>query len=354
MEKALALARKGYPAPNPYVGAVLVKKGQIIGEGYHSQRGKAHAEVEALNHTTQDPGGSNLYVTLEPCSYEDDSKLTPSCTKLIIQKGIQKVIIASLDPNPRVAGQGVKSLREQGIEVEVGLMSKEESLLNRAYHYYRHRQTPWVHIKQAVTLEGYIATSPPARTALSGDQALRRIHKLRASHQAILVGGNTVILDNPCLDNRSGDGPSPLKIILEGHKDLPLTLKVFQEVRPHSLLLIAREPRAYHSPLEKLGIDILYHQSEDLSGLLNVLGKRGIISLLVEAGTKLASSLWRESLVNELTLIQSPFTLGQGTPFLKEDVPLDLRSSWMVNPPELWGQDCLMNWIHKDSLCLQA
>ncbi|MDD5492289.1 MAG: bifunctional diaminohydroxyphosphoribosylaminopyrimidine deaminase/5-amino-6-(5-phosphoribosylamino)uracil reductase RibD, partial [bacterium] len=222
MKLALQLAEKGKGKvfPNPMVGAVLVKNGKIISQGYHRYFGGAHAEVEAINNATQPVAGADLYVALEPCAHYGK---TPPCTEAIIKAGIKNVYIAMLDPNPLVAGKGIKKLRQHHIPVIAGITTEKAALLNREYiHYIKHKR-PYVIMKWAMSLDGKIATRTGDSKWISNEQARKYAHSLRANVEAIIIGINTVLKDDPSLTVRGITGAkNPVRIILDHHLRIPL------------------------------------------------------------------------------------------------------------------------------------
>ncbi|MBI9102681.1 MAG: bifunctional diaminohydroxyphosphoribosylaminopyrimidine deaminase/5-amino-6-(5-phosphoribosylamino)uracil reductase RibD [Spirochaetales bacterium] len=336
MSRAISLAARGHPSPNPKVGAVIYKDGRVIGEGFHRKKGEAHAEVEALAACSEDPSGSVLVVTLEPCCHSGKEKLTPPCTDAIIFGNITTVVVGSLDPNPLVSGRGVERLRKAGIRVIVGVMQDECLDLN--LHYIHHRRTgrPFVHLKMAQTLDGF-AAFPGGGGAITGEVVRREVHLLRADYQAVLVGSGTVRQDKPQLNVRAvfrtGSESNvtytnPIKIILNSGLDLDPEVSTFSS--PDTVWIIGGEDKSK----EKLGVwqeagipvILLPLNSDgriDLPVFLEVLGQRGIISLLVEGGPQLAKSFLDESLVDEFSLYLSPRYLGAGLPVITKDSSLD-------------------------------
>ncbi|HAA43310.1 MAG TPA: bifunctional diaminohydroxyphosphoribosylaminopyrimidine deaminase/5-amino-6-(5-phosphoribosylamino)uracil reductase RibD, partial [Ruminiclostridium sp.] len=228
MKRAIELAKKGWGRtnPNPLVGAVIVKDGKIISEGFHEVVGGSHAEVCAINNADTSVAGSTMYVNLEPCSHYGR---TPPCVKAIIEAGIKKVVVAMIDPNPKVSGKGVNILKEAGVEVEVGVMEKEAKALNEIFINYVVNKKPFVIMKTAMTLDGKIATFTGSSKWITGTEARRYVHIIRDRVSAIMVGSNTVIKDNPFLTTRleNKEGKDPVRIIVDGKGIVPEDSNVF-------------------------------------------------------------------------------------------------------------------------------
>lgn len=226
MQTALSLAKTivEQTNPNPPVGAVIVKDGQTVGMGAHLKAGEAHAEVHALGMAGERTKGATLYVTLEPCSHFGR---TPPCANLIIEKGVDRVVIATLDPNNKVTGKGVEKLRNSGIQVDVGILAKEAHTLNKQFFHYIRAQTPFVTLKSAMSLDGKIATVTGESRWITGEEARKDAHYYRHTHDAILVGVNTVLKDKPHLTTRLPlGGKNPIRIILDTHLHTPLEANV--------------------------------------------------------------------------------------------------------------------------------
>jgi diaminohydroxyphosphoribosylaminopyrimidine deaminase/5-amino-6-(5-phosphoribosylamino)uracil reductase len=286
MRRALRLAEqaKGWTKPNPMVGAILIKAGKRIGEGYHTRYGAAHAEIEALKNAQESARGATLYVTLEPCCHQGK---TPPCTEAVIKSGIKKVVIATKDPSQKVNGQGIKALQEAGIEVEVGLLENEARELNRFFFTYHEKGRPYITLKAALSLDGKIAVAPGQRTVLTAMPAQRYLHSLRHEHEAILVGAGTVLTDNPHLGVRHIEGQDPLRIVLTGARKLPKDLQIF---RDENVLLLP---------------------DKNIKEVLNVLYEKGISSVLIEGGQKVFEAFIKAKVVDEMILFLAPTFLGK-------------------------------------------
>lgn len=313
MRRALRLAEKarGWTLPNPLVGAVLVKDGKRIGEGYHTKFGAAHAEVEALKSCSESAEGATLYVTLEPCCHQGK---TGPCTKAVIESGVAKVVVASLDPSDKVNGKGVAELREAGVEVELGLLKEEAEELNREFYTFHKKKRPFVTLKVALSLDGKIAATPGEETAITGAAAKKQVHLLRHEHQAILVGAGTVLADDPHLGVREVEGRDPLRIILKGKRKLPKDAQVFRDE------------------------NFLVLENQSVSELMETLYEKGILSILVEGGHEVFTSFLEEKLLDELHIFQAPILLGKkALPFaeLPEELPFRLKKSHQLGQ-DLW------------------
>jgi diaminohydroxyphosphoribosylaminopyrimidine deaminase/5-amino-6-(5-phosphoribosylamino)uracil reductase len=319
MRQALRLARRGLgkTSPNPMVGAVIVKEDRIIGQGYHRSFGGDHAEVDALKNAKEDVRGATLYVTLEPCRHWGK---TPPCTDAILKSKIVKVVIGMLDPFPEMRGKSVALLNQQGIETVVGVLETECRSLNEAYLKYTTTGLPYVTVKFAQTLDGRIATAPGSSRWISSPASLKLAHKLRATHDAILVGVQTVLVDNPELTTRLVKGRNPVRVILDSKLRIPLDAKVLSN-QSAARTLVAATPaadKAKLASLKRMGIEVLTVPPDkdgrvDLKQLLKTLGERQISSLLVEGGGAVITSFLRLNLVDKLVAIIAPKILGKGT-----------------------------------------
>ncbi|MFC1917832.1 bifunctional diaminohydroxyphosphoribosylaminopyrimidine deaminase/5-amino-6-(5-phosphoribosylamino)uracil reductase RibD [Chloroflexota bacterium] len=318
MKLALRLARRGLgrTSPNPMVGAVIVKDNRIIGEGYHRYFGGKHAEINAIEQAGEDVAGATIYVTLEPCSHYGK---TPPCVDAVIKHQLGRVVIGVLDPNPLVSGKSVKMLKEQGIAVTVGVLETDCRELNEAHFKYMSTRLPLVTLKFAQTLDGRIATATGSSRGLSSADAQRFVHRLRTVNDAIMVGVDTVIADDPRLTTRLVKGRSPLRIILDSRLRTPRQAKVLtdQEIAP---TLIATTDKADSKKLAKihaLGMETITIKQNpqgelDLPQILEELGRRGISSVLVEGGAKVITSFLREKLADKLVVIIAPKIMGKG------------------------------------------
>jgi len=314
MRLALALAEKGRGNvnPNPMVGAILVKNGVIIGQGYHEKYGDNHAEVNAFKTAGEDTCGATLYVTLEPCSHYGK---TPPCVDKIIEKKIKRVVIGSLDPNPLVAGRGVKKLRDAGIEVNIGILEDECIKLNEIFMKYISTKKPFIILKTAMSLDGKIATSCGESKWITGEAARKDVHNLRRNLMGIMVGVNTVIKDNPELTCRIECGRNPIRIILDSSLRIPLDSKVITDKKARTIIVTTE--KAKKDKLDILsysGIEVVTTSSKNgqvnLKELMIKLGEMNIDSILLEGGGTLNFSALKEEIVDKVQTYISPKFIG--------------------------------------------
>lgn len=310
IDETLKLAKKamGWTNPNPMVGAVIVKDGQIIAWGYHRRVGLPHAEIEALKATKTSMKGATLYVNLEPCTHYGR---TPPCVDAIIQAGIRRVVCSTPDPNPKVHGHGIAKLKRAGITVSVGLREKESRVLNEAFFTFHEKKRPFIAIKFAASLDGKIATHTGDSKWITSEKARLFARRIRSKYQAILVGINTVMRDNPHLGVRSPGKKDPVRIILDSNLQIPLNSQV---LRDNNVLVVttARASKNKQEQLKRQGIPILAFESEKISlkELLSSLQDKEIISILVEGGGKILGSFVDEKLVDKLYVFCAPTLIG--------------------------------------------
>jgi diaminohydroxyphosphoribosylaminopyrimidine deaminase / 5-amino-6-(5-phosphoribosylamino)uracil reductase len=333
MQTALRLARRGLgkTSPNPMVGAVIVKDGRIIAQGYHHAFGKDHAEVDALKHATENVTGATMYVTLEPCRHFGK---TPPCTTAIIESGIARVVIGMADPDPRMKGESFKLLNSQGIETKVGVLEDDCRALNEKYIKHRLTGLPWVTMKFAQTLDGRIASSNGLSRWIASPPSLKLAHKLRAEHDAILAGINNVLVDNPELTLRLVKGRSPTRIILDSRLRIPLDAKVLtsQKTARTIVATTTAAPKEKIAALKKIGIEVLIIPADiggrvDLKKLLKTLGKRDISSVLVEGGGETYTGFLRLGLVDKIVGIIAPKILGKGLDTIRDLYITDINKA---------------------------
>lgn len=354
MKRALELARKGsgMTSPNPMVGAVLVSKGEVISEGYHHAPGLDHAEVEALKRAGSRAKGSILFVNLEPCSHRGR---TPPCTEALIQAGVKEVYAAMSDPNPLVSGRGIKRLREAGVTVHVGLLSREAARLNESFCTFITQNRPFVIVKAAMSLDGKIATmtgdSGQGRGGISGREAHRYAHRLRRDLDAILVGAETVRSDNPRLTCRlAGPVRQPLRVVLDGLGTTDPAACVYAVTDAETLVFTTgKSPQPWRDELARKGVSLHLHPASDgrvpIWTILGELGKRSIASLLVEGGGRTIGAFVEAAAVDRMDLISSPFLFGkEGIPLA--DFPgvnrLEEAPRWRIDRVRRMGPDRLI------------
>ncbi len=321
MQAALSLARQGVglASPNPTVGCVIVRDHRVVGRGFHQYAQRDHAEVVALAEAGETARGATVYVTLEPCSHYGR---TGPCARALIEAGVARVVAATADPNPLVAGSGFRMLREAGIDVSVGSLAAEARELNDAFaHFIRHR-TPLVSLKIAATLDGAIAPPPgthPERASfpITGPAAHARVQQLRHAHDALLTGIGTVLADDPLLTDRSGlPRRRPLlRIVLDSELRMPLTSRILDGVNDDLLVVTRSEDHARRQALTARGARILSIEAQadggiSLRALTKYLGEQSITSVMVEAGARVNRSVLAADLVDKLYLFQAPRFLG--------------------------------------------
>lgn len=313
MKRALALAGKGLGrvSPNPAVGAVVVKDGEIVGEGYHLWSERDHAEIIALARAGRKAAGAELYVTLEPCSHHGR---TPPCADAIISAGIRKVFVAVEDPNPLVSGQGITRLRKASVKVKTGLLEQEAIEINEAFFYSVTRNLPFVTLKLAMSMDGRIATCRGDSRWITGEKARKYVHLLRFRNDAILVGSGTLKADNPSLDVRGARKKKIIKIVLDSAaSSLSSESKLLRSNDPvivfHSEKISPLKSGSPAGGVEYIGVPV---KAGLLSWphILGELGKRNIRSVLVEGGGIVAGSLVKEGFVNKLCLFYGSLLIG--------------------------------------------
>jgi diaminohydroxyphosphoribosylaminopyrimidine deaminase/5-amino-6-(5-phosphoribosylamino)uracil reductase len=323
MELALKLARRGIGSvePNPAVGAVIVKSNQIIGRGWHKKFGGPHAEINALEDCKNlgvDPCGAEMYVTLEPCCHQGK---TGPCTKAIIEAGLAKVFVASIDPSEHAKGAGVEQLRNAGIEVQTGICETEAKLLNGPFIKFAATGKCWVTLKWAQSIDGKLAWAQQneERRWISNELSRKDAHKLRRRVGSILVGINTVLADNPLLTARPSKGKKAIRIVLDSYLRIPPDCQLLETAKKCPVLIYTNENavKANLQVAEKItqkGVEILtYPQTEGRSNLyflIDELSKRGIGHLLVEGGPAVLTSFLKESLADEIVVYLAPSILG--------------------------------------------
>jgi diaminohydroxyphosphoribosylaminopyrimidine deaminase/5-amino-6-(5-phosphoribosylamino)uracil reductase len=315
MEEALALAQRaaGRTSPNPLVGAVVVADGHVVGRGFHARAGDAHAEVVALREAGGRARGATLYVTLEPCAHT--GRVGP-CAEAIITAGVGRVVAAMIDPDPAVNGRGIARLREAGVDVQVGVL--EAQALRQNEFFVKHRRTglPFVTLKWAMSLDGKIAAESGRPTVITGDAARRYAHELRDTYDAVLVGIGTVLADDPRLTCRLPAGRNPRRVVVDSLLRTPLASHVVVDAREiaTSIVATAAAPRERVDALSRAGVDVIvqpqYKGRVDLAVLMRDLGRRGVLSVLVEGGGTVNAAFATSGLVDKVIALVAPRLLG--------------------------------------------
>jgi diaminohydroxyphosphoribosylaminopyrimidine deaminase/5-amino-6-(5-phosphoribosylamino)uracil reductase len=391
MREALALAElgRGQTRPNPVVGALLVRGGRVLARGYHRRAGLPHAEIEALSRKRVRAQGATMYVTLEPCCHQGR---TGPCTDAILAAGVRRVVVGCCDENPLISGRGVMQLRRAGIRVDVGCLDHECRRQNRAFFRWVRAHRPWVTLKVATTLDGFIGSGhlsrgepagsagrAPSREGLgtlpgfpcqskrdpsarfvSGKAARAHAHLLRSQHDAVLVGVGTVLADNPRLTVRlpGSAGLSPLRVILDGHLRTPPSARLIRQLGTPPLLIIAAQPREGASDaaallgraraLRRAGAEVLLLPADragriPIRSVLRALADSGVQSLLVEGGSRVHGAFISAALVDSVAFFVAPSLVGAGRP-IAEGPGLDWRTPLKLGPFEVCtvGEDVLL------------
>lgn len=316
MQMALDLAKNGGRdvSPNPMVGCVIVKDGQVTGKGWHHKYGCDHAEVEAVKNAGGDIAGASVYVTLEPCSHYGK---TPPCAKMLAEKKPKEVIIGMADPNPKVNGKGIEMLKNAGISVRMPVLEAECRYLNRGFLSRVERARPWVTLKSAISLDGCVALENGQSKWITGETSRREVQKMRAANDALITGVGTVMADNPMFTVRDVEGKTPLRIVLDRTLKTPLDAKIWCG---EPLMFFAGEDcdEERIKQFEKQGAKVIktdFKSDLQIANILNILGKNGINYLMLEAGPRLVSSFLLEKAVDEVCLFVAPKLLGAGRSF---------------------------------------
>ena len=313
MALVLKLAEKGrgLTSPNPMVGCIVVKRGRIVGRGWHRKAGAEHAEVMALSEAGKKAVNSTLYVNLEPCSHWGR---TPPCTEKIVEAGVREVIIGMKDPNPIV--DGFRELKFRGIKTKIGKLEREAKRLNEEYIKYARTKRPFVTIKVAMSADGKIATKTGDSKYITSREARTLVHKLRAEVDAVMVGLNTVIRDDPELTPRLFKGKDPMKIVVDSALKIPKNCNLMKNP---SKLIIATTSKAHKTDMEKMhqkGIKVIVAKSSkgmvDLQDLMKQLGKHEITNVMIEGGSELNSSAIKAGVVDKMLIFTAPKLIGNG------------------------------------------
>lgn len=348
MRRAIALGEKGDPSPNPHVGSLVADdQGNVLGEGFHQATGMDHAEVVALKASGEKARGQTLYVTLEPCNHHGR---TPPCVDAILAAGIARVVIGCADPNPRVQGGGVARLREAGVEVVQGVLEADAKNLIKAWSKFIISGQSYLTLKLAISLDGRIATRTGASKWITGPESRLRVQSLRAAHDAVMVGVNTVLADNPRLTVRDVPGRNPVRVIVDSRLRIPTTSQVVQTAVqvPTCVVTTINAPKAQEEALHALGVRVIRVPPTaegrcDASVVLRELAAREVVSVMCEGGSELGGSLLASGLADELHVFVAPLLLGpRGRPGAVDWAgPENPSDAPRIDPPrwELCGAD---------------
>ena len=313
MELAIKLAEKGKgtTSPNPMVGCIIVKRGRIVGKGFHKKAGTEHAEVLAIQDAGKKAMNSTMYVTLEPCSHWGR---TPPCTEKIVESGVREVIIGMKDPNPLV--HGYMELKARGLKTKIGILEEDAEKLNEPYVKWIKTKKPFVVIKVAMSADGKIATKTGDSKYITSKEARTLVHQMRTEADAVMVGVNTVLRDNPELTPRLYKGKDPLKIVVDSNLKIPRNCNLMKDP---PRLVVATTTKASKSDVQKLqdkGIRVIITKPDkgmvDLRELMKELGKSEIISIMIEGGSELNSSAINAGLVDKIMIFTAPKLIGNG------------------------------------------
>ncbi|MEW6702131.1 MAG: bifunctional diaminohydroxyphosphoribosylaminopyrimidine deaminase/5-amino-6-(5-phosphoribosylamino)uracil reductase RibD [Bacteroidota bacterium] len=332
IERCFELAKRGegFVSPNPLVGALIVRDGKILSEGYHKKYGGAHAEVNAIHSANEDLSGTTLYCNLEPCCHAN--KQTPPCVPLIIKSGIKRVVVSNLDPNPFVNGKGIEQLKETGINVKHGILSEEGKELNRFYFKSAGTNFPYVTVKIAQSIDGFINSIRKERTRITSDEAEIFVHHQRAKYDAVLVGANTIKIDNPKLTVRRIEGRNPFRIIVDGKLSSNPDANVFNDGLENMTWLFTSKlsDRLKKNFFMQKGIRVFEMDSDlemrlEPQSILAALQKNKINSVFVEGGAQIFSLFIKKKLFDELIILQAPIKIGEGIKVFDTILPEHLK-----------------------------
>ncbi len=359
MRRALALARKGSgkTAPNPAVGAVVVKDGVIVGEGWHKKAGTPHAEVHALNQAGGLARGADLYVTLEPCSHFGK---TPPCAAAVIAAGIERVFVGMIDPNPLVSGRGIEMLRKAGLEVVSGVLALDCRELNFPFIKHVTSGLPFVTMKSAMTMDGKSAALSGDSKWITCETSRKLVHRLRAGVDAVMTGSGTVLADDPQLTVRMVKGRNPVRIVVDSSLQIPVNCRLMSDAATTPVIIATLcNDQSKITALTERGAEVLLCAGQDgrvdLALLLEKLGARGIQSILLEAGERLCGAMLRQRLIDRFLLFYAPKILGgdgrglfagAGATFMRDAVQLSIHKVSRV------GNDILVEAAPEER-CLQ-
>lgn len=359
MQRAIELARLGggHTNPNPNVGAVIVKDGRIIGEGYHRKCGELHAERNAIASLKESAEGATIYVTLEPCCHYGK---TPPCTEAILEQKIAKVVIGSRDPNPLVAGKGAKLLREKGVEVVEDFMREECDALNAIFFHYISTKRPYVAMKYAMTMDGKIATRTGASKWITGEKAREHVHMLRSRYNSIMAGIGTVLADDPMLNARTENAHQPLRIVLDTNLRIPLNCNLVKTAKEYETMVVcgdeilAKEAlRSKKELLSEAGVNVLPMPVKeghiDMAALMAYLGDAKVDSILVEGGGEIHEAALKAGIVNTAYVYMAPKVFGgrdAKSPVEGDGVELPSQGAqFKLIESQVLGEDIMLHYV---------
>lgn len=327
MDLALANAKamKGQTDPNPLVGSVIVNDNRIVGVGAHLKAGEPHAEIHALNMAKEKAKGSTMYVTLEPCSHHGQ---TGPCAEAIVKAGVKKVVIATLDPNPVVAGNGVNILKNAGIEVIIGIREEEAKKMNEVFNKYIVHQKPFITLKSGISLDGKVATHTFSSKWVTSEEARRDVHQLRSENMGILVGIQTALKDNPELTARTPNGRNPIRIVMDSKLKIPLDYKLVSDQKAETWIFTSQHyDSEKRKQLEDRGISVFetnHPEHVDPVETAAILGEKGISSVLIEGGGNINASFLKHQLIDKVILYIAPKLVGgKDAPTFLEGLGID-------------------------------
>ncbi|WNS76093.1 bifunctional diaminohydroxyphosphoribosylaminopyrimidine deaminase/5-amino-6-(5-phosphoribosylamino)uracil reductase RibD [Bacillus sp. DTU_2020_1000418_1_SI_GHA_SEK_038] len=323
-----AQAMKGQTDPNPLVGAVIVNDNRVVGIGAHLKAGEPHAEIHAIRMAGEQARGGTIYVTLEPCSHYGR---TGPCAEAIVKAGIKNVVIATLDPNPVVSGNGVKILEDAGIEVVTGICEAESRKMNEVFNKYIVEKKPFITLKSGITLDGKIATHTSSSKWITSEDARHDVHQLRSENMGILVGVNTVIHDDPELTSRIPNGRHPIRVILDSTLKIPLESKVITDKKAETWIFTGENyDKDKRKTLESLGISVFEttgSKTVDLNNVVEILGEKLVSSVLIEGGGTINASFLETKLIDKVVLYIAPKLVGgKHAPTFLEGTGIEMMS----------------------------
>lgn len=349
MGKALALGRQGDPSPNPHVGCVIADGSRVLAESFHQAAGMDHAEIAAIGSAGPAARGKALYVTLEPCNHEGR---TPPCVDAIIEAGISRVVVGCRDPNPDVRGGGIERLTQAGIDVVVGVREEEAEALIRPWEKFITQHSSYLTLKLAMSVDGRIATRSGDSKWITGEAARKVVHELRARHDAVLVGINTVLGDDPLLTVREIEGSSPARVVVDSTLRIPLTSQLVETAEEYPTCVVTTQAASISAgeALEARGVSVIRVPATpqdrcDMRVLLRELAAREVVSVLCEGGAELAGSLLANRLADEMHAFIAPMLLGPrgrpgaadwAGPEMLSDAPRILAPSWTTCGDDLY------------------